>query len=182
MNATTYGAHKDFRKHIDIKKKMKHGTKDKRITLPPEDFAYGMRNRTPTPVKDVINNAYGNRAEEVIGMEYQMFMKEKQAFNKLAAKTTSHFDKLLQTRKMACNVEEKPLYKMKMFKDIPSKVAEGVKNFKTYKPMKQKDNIKDMNKRKGKNVQIDIMSGNIDEEECMFQTFDSLGHNRRYSL
>jgi hypothetical protein len=153
MNATTYGAHKDFRKHIDIKKKMKHGTKDKRITLPPEDFAYRMRNRTPTPVKDVINNAYGNRAEEVIGMEYQMFMKEKQAFNKLAAKTTSHFDKLLQTRKMACNVEEKPLYKMKMFKDIPSKVAEGVKNFKTYKPMKQKDNIDHLIEKVEKDIQ-----------------------------
>ena len=47
---------------------------------------------------------------------------------------------------------------------------------------KQKDNIKDTNKRKGKDVQIEIMSGNINEEECMFQTFDSLGHNRRYSL
>jgi hypothetical protein len=48
--------------------------------------------------------------------------------------------------------------------------------------MKQKDNIKDINKRNGKDVQIEIVSGNIDEEECMFQTFDSVGHNRRYSL
>ena len=28
MNATTYGTHKDFRKNIDIRKKMRHGTKD----------------------------------------------------------------------------------------------------------------------------------------------------------
>lgn len=141
MNATTYGAHKDFRRHIDIKKQMKYGTKEKRIVLPPEDFAYGVRNRTPTPVKDVINNAYGNRAEEVIGMEYKTFMKEKQACNRLAAKTTPHFNKMMQTRKMANYVEEKPLYKMKMFKEVPSKVAEGVKNFKTYRPMKKKDGI-----------------------------------------
>ena len=58
MNATTYGTHKDFRKNIDIRKKMRHGTKERHINLPPEDFAYGIRNRTPTPIKDVINNGY----------------------------------------------------------------------------------------------------------------------------
>ena len=136
MNATTYGTHKDFRKNIDIRKKMLHGTKERHINLPPEDFAYGIRNRTPTPIKDVINNGYGNRAEDVIGMEYQTFMKEKQLVNRLVPKTTPHFNGMMQE-----NVEEKPLYKMKMFKDVGSKVAEGVKMFKTYHPMKRKDNL-----------------------------------------
>ena len=139
MNATTYGTHKDFRKNIDIRKKMRHGTKERHINLPPEDFSYGIRNRTPTPIKDVINNGYGNRAEDVIGMEYQTFMKEKQLVNRLVPKTTPHFNKMMQE-----NVEEKPLYKMKMFKDVGSKVAEGVKMFKTYHPMKRKDNLDHM--------------------------------------
>ena len=56
-----------------------------------------------------------------------------------------------------------------------SKVNKGNKNEMN---MKQKD----INKRNGKDVQIEIVSGNIDEEECMFQTFNSLSHNRRYSL
>jgi hypothetical protein len=36
-------------------------------------------------------------------------------------------------------VEEKPLYKMKMFNDVGSKVVQGLNNFKTYKP--PKDNL-----------------------------------------
>ena len=83
----------------------------------------------------------GNRAEEVIGMEYNTFMREKQLINRLVPKTTPHFNKMLQTRRMNEQVEEKPLYKMKMFKDVGSKVAEGVKMFKTYHPMKRKDNL-----------------------------------------
>lgn len=144
MNATTYGTHKDFRKNINIRKKMRHGTKERHINLPPEDFAYGIRNRTPTPIKDVINNGYGNRAEDVIGREYQTFMREKQLVNRLVPKTTPHFNKMMQTRRMQENVEERPLYKMKMFKDVGSKVAEGVKMFKTYHPMKRKDNLDNM--------------------------------------
>ena len=151
MNATTYGTHKDFRKNIDIRKKMRHGTKERHINLPPEDFAYGIRNRTPTPIKDVINNGYGNRAEDVIGMEYQTFMKEKQLVNRLVPKTTPHFNKMMQE-----NVEEKPLYKMKMFKDVGSKVAEGVKMFKTYHPMKRKDNLDHMIEKVENDIKMEL--------------------------
>ena len=89
----------------------------------------------------MINNGYGNRAEEVIGMEYKTFMHEKQLVNRLGPKTTPHFNKMMQTRRMQENYEEKPLYKMRMFKDVGSKVAEGVKMFKTYHPMRRKDNL-----------------------------------------
>jgi hypothetical protein len=39
-------------------------------------------------------------------------------------------------------VEEKPLYKMKMFNDVGSKVVQGLNNFKTYKaPRDNLDNL-----------------------------------------
>ena len=49
MNATNFGTNKDFRKTVDIRQKMRHGKLEKKIYLPPEDFAYGLPNRPPTP-------------------------------------------------------------------------------------------------------------------------------------
>ena len=40
---------------------------------------------------------------------------------------------------------EKPLYKLKMFQDVGSKVAEGIKKFKTYKPYKIKKPVEEEN-------------------------------------
>jgi hypothetical protein len=50
------------------------GTNERKIYLPPQEFTYGRRNRTPTPVKDVINYEYSRKAEEVIKMEYSAFV------------------------------------------------------------------------------------------------------------
>ena len=63
MNAANYQAFKDFRKHVDIKQKLKRGSLNRKIYLPEEGFAYGLPNRPPTPIKDIINNNYGNLAE-----------------------------------------------------------------------------------------------------------------------
>jgi hypothetical protein len=52
------------------------GTNERRIYLPPEDFTYGRKNRTPTPVKDIINYEYARKAEEVIKMDYKTFLSE----------------------------------------------------------------------------------------------------------
>ena len=38
--------------------------------------------------------------------------------------------------------DNKPLYKLKMFQDVGSKVAEGIRNFKTFKPIVSRKNIK----------------------------------------
>ena len=146
MNATTYATNKDFRKNIDIRKKVKYGSKERHIVLPPEDFAYGVPNRPPTPIKDVINNAYGNRAESVIRKEYATFMKEKQKMFHLTPRTTNHFNKLYELSRTRMNYDNQPepeLYKMRMFKDVGSKVAEGIKQFKTYHPYK-KNNLDSM--------------------------------------
>ena len=81
MNATNFGTNKDFRKTVDIRQKMRHGKIERKIYLPPEEFAYGLPNRPPTPFKDVIYNAYGNRAEDVIRNEYDCYIRERSVKN-----------------------------------------------------------------------------------------------------
>lgn len=76
MNATSHALNKDFRRSVDIKSRVVKGTNERKIYLPAEDFTYGRKNRTPTPVKDVINYSYANRAEEVIKMEYGAYIGE----------------------------------------------------------------------------------------------------------
>ncbi len=168
MNATNFGTNKDFRKTVDIRQKMRHGKIEKKIYLPPEDFAYGLPNRPPTPFKDVIYNAYGNRAEDVIRNEYDYYIKERSVKNHRPPKVVPRYinpkveelkkremekkagslneydpldvplDMLQRTRQ-----NEKPLYKLKMFQDVGSKVAEEVKLFKTYHPYKKIKKVDD---------------------------------------
>ena len=161
MNATNFGTNKDFRKTIDIRRKMRHGKIEKKIYLPPDDFAYGLPNRPPTPFKDVIYNAFGNRAEDVIRNEYDCYIKERSVKNKRPPKVIPRYInpkveelKKREMEKKAGSLNynpleepidmyqtqknEKPLYKLKMFQDVGSKVAEEVKLFKTYHPYKKK--------------------------------------------
>ena len=152
MNATNFATNKDFRKTVDIRQKMRKGGKEKRIYLPDEDFAYGLPNRTPTPIKDVLYNTYGNRAEDMIRNEYQAFINERNIKYSRPPKVVPRFisPKVEEMRKKeeekkANNLDsydpyaveaplkdDKPLYKLKM-----SKVAEGIKQFKTYHPYKK---------------------------------------------
>ena len=163
MNATNFGTNKDFRKTVDIRQKMRHGKIEKKIYLPPEDFAYGLPNRPSTPFKDVIYNAYGNRAEDVIRNEYDYYIKERSVKNHRPPKVVPRYInpkveelKKREMEKKAGSLNgydpldaptdtfqqgrktEKPLYKLKMFQDVGSKVAEEVKLFKTYHPYKKK--------------------------------------------
>ena len=157
MNATNFATNKDFRKTVDIRQKMRKGGKEKRIYLPDEDFAYGLPNRTPTPIKDVLYNTYGNRAEDMIRNEYQAFINERNIKYSRPPKVVPRFisPKVEEMRKKeeekkANNLDsydpyaveaplkdDKPLYKLKMFQDVGSKVAEGIKQFKTYHPYKK---------------------------------------------
>ena len=81
MNATNFNTNKDFRRTIDIRQKVRHGKLERKIYLPPEEFAYGLPNRPPTPFKDVIYNAYGNRAEDIIRNEYGNYIRERSVKN-----------------------------------------------------------------------------------------------------
>jgi hypothetical protein len=183
MNATNFGTNKDFRKTVDIRQKMRHGKIERKIYLPPEQFAYGLPNRPPTPFRDVIYNAYGNRAEDIIRNEYDCYIKErsvkstrppkvvpryinpkveelkKREMEKKAGCFTGYdapMDVMQQTRK-----NEKPLYKLKMFQDVGSKVAEEVKLFKTYHPYKKKKKVED----DGVDYLINKVQGEIEQNQ-----------------
>ena len=159
MNAANYKAIKNFRKSIDIKQKIKKGSKDRKIILPPENFVYGMPNRPPTPIKEVINNDYGNRAEAIIRNDYKKFIRQRSHANFKPPKVVPRFinplveiikkreeerkkgslDYPLDDDELLGKKDDKPLYKLKMFQSVGSKVAESIKQFKTYHPYKKKE-------------------------------------------
>lgn len=66
---------RDFRNEVDIKQKINKGRFERKIYLPAENFVYGQRNRTPTPIKQIVNYDYSRRAENEILSEYNAFMK-----------------------------------------------------------------------------------------------------------
>ena len=180
MNATNFGTNKDFRKTIDIRQKVRKGKIEKKIYLPPEDFAYGLPNRPPTPFKDVIYNAYGNRAEDIIRNEYDNYIKERSIKNiKPPEVITRYINPKAEEYKMRDlekkngglsgfitgyekkdKENEKPLYKLKMFQDVGSKVAEEVKLFKTYHPYRKKKKVDD-----GVDYLINKVQGEIEQND-----------------
>ena len=180
MNAANYHAFKDFRKNIDIKQKLKRGKLDRKIILPKEGFTYGKPNRPPTPIKDIINNNYGNLAEISIRNEYRNFIKKMRSHSNMSfnnkyyqsRKSMEERKKKIEEQKNKNELSEKSgitsaknntqLYKMKMFMDVKSKVAESIKMFKSYRPLKR---IKVGNKSKNSNENnIDNMINKLQEE------------------
>jgi hypothetical protein len=179
MNATNFGTNKDFRKTVDIRQKVRHGKIERKIYLPPEEFAYGLPNRPPTPFKDVIYNAYGNRAEDIIRNEYGNYIRERSVKNNRPPEVITRYKnpkaeeyKLRDLEKKNGgltnyngfgettygNKNEKPLYKLKMFQDVGSKVAEEVKLFKTYHPYRKKKKVDD-----GVDYLINKVQGEIEQ-------------------
>ena len=175
MNAANYKAIKDFRKSVDIKQKIKHGTKDIKKPLPPPNLVFGKPNRPPTPIKEVINNEYGNRAEAILRNEYTTLIKQRSHANFKPPKVVPRyinplvekFKKLEKEKKknsldaslddeILGKKDEKPLYKLKMFQSVGSKVAESIKQFKTYHPYKKKEKLN--------NSGIDNLINKVQEE------------------
>ena len=91
--------------------------------------------RPSTPIKTIINYDYSKQHELEIFHTYSNFMTERSKEFKLEAKSTRHFDNLLSLRKNKVVLKDKPLYKMKKFLKIDSKVKEQINNFKTYLPV-----------------------------------------------
>lgn len=142
MNAVNYNTNKDFRSRIDIKQKIKKGSKIRNIRLPLKEFSYGMKNKTFESVKEIVNNEYGNKAEKEIRQVYNSFIKEKNKSRSMP-KISKQTERLINLRKSAENIFEKPLYKHRMFRNINSKVTENLKSFKTYyeEPKRDLDKI-----------------------------------------
>ena len=186
MNAANYQAFKDFRKNIDIKQKLKRGSIDRKIFLPHEGITYGKPNRPPTPIKDIINNNYGTLAEMNIRNEYKNFIKKVRSqsnfnvrarFEKTKKMLEEKRKKLFEERKsrieignkynsISAKIEKAP-YKLKMFMDVKSKVAENLKMFKSYRPYQKKikiaRNINDALKDSA-NTNIDDMINKVQDD------------------
>ena len=148
--------------------------------MPKEGFTYGKPNRPPTPIKDIINNNYGNIAEISIREEYKNFIKKIRSHSNLNINNKFHnLRKSMEAK--AKKIEEQKnknepsdkssgsiiaknkieQYKLKMFMDVKSKVAESIKMFKSYRPMKKKIKAKD----KINNLSsIDNMINKLEEE------------------
>ena len=160
MGATGHTSNKNFRKNVDIRKKMKHGESPKKLFLPPEDFVYGLPYPPREDISDLIYNTYGNKAEEALKKEYEAFIAEKSKIYRRPKVVPRFINPKVEEMKKKeeerkanlldapINEEileeeenkepEKPLYKLKMFQNVGSKVAEGIKKFKTYKSLKTK--------------------------------------------
>lgn len=187
MNAANFHAFKDFRKNIDIKQKLKRGCLNRKFYLPEEGFTYGKPNRPPTPIKDIINNNYGNRAEIIIRNEYKNFIKKMRSHSNFNVnKRFEITKKMIEARRKKISEDlqknkemgdksgaktakvDKPLYKLKMFMDVGSKVAEAIKMFKSYRPFKKKiikaDKIINKSTKDINNTKIDDVINNAHGE------------------
>ena len=140
---------------------MKQGEKPKKPELPPEDFVYGIHSPPHENFSDIINNTYGNRAEELIQKKYENFIAKKTKIYKrpkvvprFISPKVEEMKKKEEERKAKMldepldeekenEEQKKPLYKLKMFLNVGSKVAESIKQFKTYKPFKVKNSFKE---------------------------------------
>ena len=201
MNANTLSTSKEFRKNIDIRQKVHHGGKAKKIKLPEENFVYGFSNPDDANFKDLINYTYGNRAEELLKKDYEQFIKEKTKVCSKPPKVIPRFisPKVEEMRKKeeerkandlnyvpeedekkdekndeknedeeesSEKKDEKPLYKLKMFQNVGSKVAEGIKKFKTFKQYKIK---KPENENNGLDNIINKVQDEIKQQEQIEQ-------------
>ena len=82
-------------------------------------------------------------------------------------------DKMMESKKNIQQKEERPLYKMKMFSDVGSKVIVGIKNFKSYNGQgHQKTESSPVNE-----VQIDSMIEKIENELKEMATKNNENHN-----
>lgn len=95
--------------------------------------------RTPTPVKEVINYDYSNKAEDQLNSKYKRIVSAGLQREKLEPRLTQHFANRIQKQRDKKNplTNTKPEYKMKIFRNVQSKVKEGL----TKKKPNQEENI-----------------------------------------
>ena len=174
---------KELRKKLDIRKKVKKGQKQKKMSLPNNDHIYGLASPKHEDIADIIYNTYGNKAEENLKKSYEAFIAEKskvyhrpKVVPRFISPKVEEMKKKEEEKKMNNldneeyleeKKEEKPLYKLKMFLNVGSKVAEGLKKFKTFKPnenaIKKNKNKEEVESGIGK--VIEDVKKNVEEKE-----------------
>lgn len=92
--------------------------------MPDEEFVYGKRNRTPTPIKEVICYDYAKKGEDTMRKTYSSFIGMTLNKPKLQPILTNSFkNKIYRAQEDRYHVPEKEhLYKMKLFSNVDSKV------------------------------------------------------------
>ena len=177
---------KELRKQLDgIRKKVKKGQKHPKIDLPSKERIYGLASPKHEDIADLIYNTYGNKAEEDLKKNYEAFIAEKSKVyhrpkvvprfinpkveelkKKEEEKKANALDFLFEEEKKE---PEKPLYKLKMFQNVGSKVTEGLKKFKTYKSShncaKEKKEQKIEKEEEGINKVIEDVKKDVEKKE-----------------
>ncbi len=177
---------KELRKKFNsVRKKVKKGQKQKKINLPNTDHVYGLASPKHEDIADLIYNTYGNKAEEDLKKSYDAYIAEKSKVyhrpkvvprfinpkveelkKKEEEKKANALDFLFEEEKKE---PEKPLYKLKMFQNVGSKVTEGLKKFKTYKPShncaKEKKEQKIEKEEEGINKVIEDVKKDVEKKE-----------------
>ena len=141
---------------MNIRKKLKEGNKFRKMTLPDDQFIYGLKSSEHEDITNIINYAYANRAEEMQLEKYKSFIHKKCTLQKRPKVVPRYISPKVEIMKKKeeekkilnsmvhstilpkININEKTLYKMKMFDDVKSKVAQRLKLFKTFKPLLNK--------------------------------------------
>ena len=192
---------KEIRKKLDgIRKKVKQGHKHPKIDIQPnKDRIYGLASPKHEDIADIIYNTYGNKAEEDLKKNYEAFIAKKSKVyhrpkvvprfinpkveelkKKEKEKKANMLDELFEEEKKE---PEKPLYKLKMFQNVGSKVAEGLKKFKTYKPhnsincLKEKKELKIEKEEEGINKVIEDVKKDVEKKEEIEQIANEITNN-----
>ena len=190
---------KELRKKFNsVRKKVKKGQKQKKINLPNTDHVYGLASPKHEDIADLIYNTYGNKAEEDLKKSYDAYIAEKSKVyhrpkvvprfispkveemkKKEEERKANDLDAIFEEEKKE---PEKPLYKLKMFMNVGSKVTEGIKKFRTYKPLMH-INIHPVSKSQEKETSninniIDDIQKDVQEKEKIEQIGNNLTSNK----
>ena len=122
----------NIRKKLIIEKKQKFKIKRN------ASYVYGLSKPRNENIANLIYNIYGNKAEETLNKNYEEFIMEKSRRKKMPKVSPRYISPKVEEMKKK---EEKPLYKLKMFQDVGSKVAENIRKFRTFKPLLNKKSI-----------------------------------------
>jgi len=141
-------------------------------------------------IADIIYNTYGNKAEEDLKKSYEAFISEKSKVYhrpKVVPRFISPKVELMKKKeeeRKANNLDlplieeenkepEKPLYKLKMFQNVGSRVAEEIKKFRTYKPFiakHEKKEIKEEIEKTGIDKVIEDVKKDVEKKEEIEKT------------
>ena len=146
------------KKMENVRKKIKMGRKPQKLLYASKSCVYGLPSPKQEGIANLIYNIYGNKAEEIRKKNYENFIKEKSRFHKVGkviprfiSPKVEEMKKKEEERKANLldsplqileKKEEKSLYKLKIFKNVGSKVAESIRQFRTFKPIMSKKNNK----------------------------------------